>query len=93
MSTLEQINYIKNKYEELEINDDEFWFKPNIDPEKGYIPVCKQCISDYEKFKLMNIRDSMEVEIKHPSSCLWYDWFSKKIKLVCPSAKIVKKRN
>lgn len=93
MSTLEQVNYIKNKYEEWGINDVDEWFNPNIDPERGYIPLCQQCSSDYEKFKSSNIYNNMEVEMKHPSSCLWYDWFVKKIRLVYPKATIIKKRN
>ncbi len=92
MTTLEQINYIKIKYKELEL-DSSYWFNPNIDTETGYIPLCTQCLSDYEKFKTMDIYNDMKIEFKHPSSCLWYDWFINKIKLICPTVKIVKKIN
>jgi len=91
MTTLEQINYIKNIYNEWNVINDDIWFNPNIDTDKGYIPICSQCSSDYEKFKTMNVFNNIQVEMKHPSSCLWYDWFIKKIKMVCPTIKIVKK--
>jgi hypothetical protein len=107
MSTLEQIKHVKNKYKEMDIIfendlenmmadlsiDDEIWFNPNIDPEKVYIPLCTQCSNDYIKFKSNHIYDDMKIEFKHPNSCLWYDWFVKKIKQTCPSIKIVKKLN
>jgi hypothetical protein len=94
MSTKEQVNYIINKYEEWNIsaNDKDIWFNPTVDPNNGYIPICSQCGLDYDNFKSSPILEDMQVEMKHPNSCLWYDWFLKKIRLSCPSAKIVVKK-
>jgi len=94
MFTKEQINYITNKYEECNIytSDISIWFNPNIDPNNGYIPLCNQCNLDYDNFKSSVILEDMQVEMKHPTSCLWHDWFLKKIRLSCPSAKIVVKK-
>ena len=104
MSTSEQKKYIEQKYIEqkyieLELLDRKLnkiydnWFDPNIYPDEGFIPICKQCNSDFEEFKKSTIMDSMEVEMKHPNSCLWNEFFIKKIKTFCPYAKIVRKKN
>ena len=99
MSTLEQKKYLERKYIELELLDKnlnkivDYWFDPNIYLDSGFIPICKQCNSDFEEFKKTTIMDSMEVEMKHPNSCLWNDFFIKKIKIICPYAKIVRKKN
>jgi len=95
----EQLNYITNKYIEYEIlnrdkthNNEDSCLDANIYPDTGYIPICSQCSLDFENFKSSVITENMEVEIKHPSSCLWYDWFAKKIKMSCPDSKIVRKK-
>jgi hypothetical protein len=100
MSTLEQKKYIEHKYIELELIDknlnkilDNNCFDPNIYPNEGFTPVCRQCNLDFEEFKKSTIMDTMEVEMKHPNSCLWNEFFIKKIKTVCPYAKIVRKKN
>lgn len=89
-NTLEQKNYLINAYLEDEIDSDE-WFNPYIDPRNSYIPICSQCNIDFENFKKSNIQDDMEVEMKHTKACLWGDYFIKKIRNICKSAKIVRK--
>ena len=97
--SIEQLNYITNKYVEYEIlnrdktrNSEYDCIDANIYPDTGYIPVCSQCSLDFENFKTGAIVENMEVEMKHPKSCLWYDWFVKKIKMSCPGSKIVRKK-
>ena len=98
MSETELKNYLIKKYIEEglldnnlnKINND--WFDPYIYPHNDYIPICTQCNLDYENFKSNVIQDDMEVIIKHPFSCLWNEYFVKKIKMICPTAKIVKKK-
>ena len=86
-----EIKYILEKYTEFE--GDECWFNPNINPEIQVIPKCSQCSLDYNNFKdRTDIADKMEVEWKHPSSCLWYDWFIDRIKDTVKNPKFVKKR-
>ena len=96
MATLEQNNYINKKYIEDELLDTKLnknneWFDPYIYPNEGYIPVCHQCKNDYDNFKSMAIQDNMKVEMKHPKACLWNEYFIKKIRNVCPYAKISRK--
>ena len=99
MSRLEQKKYLDEKYIDLELFDKDLnkiydnWFDPNIYPDNGFIPICKQCNSDFEEFKKSTIMDLTEVEMKHPKSCLWNEFFIKKIKLIYPYAKIVRKKN
>ena len=98
MSEFEIKNYLIEKYIELEFLDEDLnkltdsWFDPNIYPTEGYIPVCSQCQTDFDNFKTQIIMDQMEVEMKHPNSCLWNDYFVKKIKNICPTVKIVRKK-
>lgn len=98
MNTLEQKNYLLKKYVEEELLDINFrkinneWFDPFIYPNESYIPICTQCNLDFENFKSSNIQLNMEVEMKHPKSCLWNDYFIKKIKNICSTAKIVRKK-
>ena len=99
MTTLEQKKYLDEKYIDLEILDKDLkkiydnWFDPNIYSDNGFIPICKQCNSDFDEFKKSKIMELTEVEMKHPNSCLWNDFFIKKIKTICPYAKIVRKKN
>lgn len=100
MSELEIKNHLITKYIEdglLDknlikiINDD---FDPYIYPTEGYIPQCSQCISDFNKLKtLILMEDGIPVEIKHSHSCLWYDYFVKKIKNIYPNSIIVRNKN
>lgn len=98
MSEFEKKNYLIQKYIELgfldehlnKTNDD--WFDPSIYPTEGYIPICSQCQLDYDNFKLQTLLENMDVEMKNPSSCLWFDYFIKKVRVICPSAKIVRKK-
>lgn len=98
MSEFEKKNYLIEKYIELGLLDKEFnktnkdWFDPTIYPTEGYIPICSQCQLDYDNFKTQIIMEDMVVEMKHPSACLWFDYFLKKIRIICPSAKIVRKK-
>ena len=98
MINSEQNNYIIKKYIEDEILDKNLnklfdGFDPHIYPNEGHIPVCRQCVLDFENFKNSQIMEYMEVEMKHPKSCLWNEYFLKKIKLINPEVKIVKKKN
>lgn len=98
MNTLDQKNYLLQKYiEEGLLNSDfskveDCWFDPFIYLIDSCIPICTQCNSDFEIFKSSNIQHNMEVELKHPKACLWGDYFIKKIKNICPTAKIVRKK-
>ena len=47
---------------------------------------------DFENFKNSDHIEDMEVEMNHPNSCLWYDYFTKKIYNICSRAKIVRKK-
>ena len=94
----EQLNYITNKYIEYEIlnrnrtrNNEDSCLDANIYPDTGYIPICSQCSLDFENFKASVIRENMEVEMKHTKACLWGEYFIKKIRNICKSAKIVRK--
>lgn len=87
--------YIIKQYEKLQILKKDFEendFNPNIYPDEGYIPFCKECDNDFLNFKTTNIMEDMKVEIKHPKSCLWYDFYVQKIKNICPSAKIIRNK-
>lgn len=99
MSEFEKKNYLIEKYIELELLDkdlnklDDSWLNSrNIYPTEDYIPVCTQCQTDFDNFKKQIIMEQMEVEMKHPNSCLWNDYFVKKIKTICPYVKIVRKK-
>lgn len=99
MSTSEQKKYLERKYIELELLDKnlnkkvDYWFDPNIYPDNGFIPICKQCNSDFEDFKKSTIMEVTEVEMKHSNSCIWNDFYLNKIKNICTNAKIVRKKN
>lgn len=100
MSELEIKNFLIKKYIEDElldknlnkiINDD---FDPYIYPNDGYIPQCSQCLSDFNKLKSLDLmEDGISIEMKHSRSCLWYDYFVKKIKNIYPNSQIVKNKN
>jgi hypothetical protein len=92
MNTLDQKNYLLQKYIEEGLLNLDSWFDPFIYPNEDYIPICTQCNLDFENFKTSNIQGNMEVELKHPKACLWCDYFIKKIKNICPTAKIVRKK-
>ncbi len=94
MNTYDQKQYLNQKYEEDDCENNEF-FNPYINPNLNYIPVCSQCSSDFENFKNdLNLQnsDDIEVEMKHPRQCLWNDYFLNKIKNICSHAKIVRKK-
>lgn len=98
MSETELKNYLIKKYIDDGLLDDNLnkisnnWFEPYIHPTDDYIPICSQCNLDFEEFKKNNIIRDIEVSMKHPYSCLWNEYFIKKIKMICPTAKIVKKK-
>lgn len=52
---------------------------------------CASCSTDFTNFKSGYIEDDMEVEWSHPTSCLWFDYFSDKVKQSCKRPKFVKK--
>ena len=85
--------YVFRKYEEWNINfDDKYWFNPNINPELQIIPKCQQCMVDYENFRSRTDKcDKMDIEWKHPNSCLWFNYFTDKIKEIIKNPKFVKK--
>ena len=98
MINSEQNNYITKKYIENGILDENsnkltVGFDPNIYPNEGHIPICSQYTLDFENFKNSQIMEYMEVEMKHPKACLWNEYFLKKIKIINPRVKIVKKKN
>jgi hypothetical protein len=98
MNTTFEIIYLKKKYFELGLLDQEDnkidigYFNPNIYPEEGYIPLCSLCKTDFETFKKMKIVSNMEVEWNHLTSCLWYDYFITKVKQLCKTAVIIRKK-
>jgi hypothetical protein len=94
MNTYDQKQYLIRKYEEDDCKNNEI-FNPNINPNLNYIPICSQCSSDFDNFRNdVNLQnsDDIEVEMKHPRECLWNEYFLYKIKNICPSAKIVRKK-
>ena len=88
----EKVKYIQEEYTKLNINSNSnYWFNPNIYPETDKsVPICSVCKEDYKNFK--NDEDEEEVIMTHNESCLWYNWFAKKIKTYCPNIKIVKNK-
>ena len=98
MTTLDQKIYLINKYIEDELLDNNEnkinvnWFDPYIYPIESYVPICTRCNMDYDNFKKSDIMEDNEVEMKHSKSCLWCDYFIKKMKTICPSSKIVRKK-
>ena len=85
--------YILRKYKEWDIEfDDKYWFNTNINPELQKIQKCHQCSLDYENFRNRTDKsDRMDIEWKHPNSCLWFDYFSDKIKEIVRKPNFVKK--
>lgn len=84
--------YILKKYSEFGHYTEDDWFNPNINPDNGLISKCSQCNIDYENFKTRtDKRDGMEIEWKHPSSCLWFDYFTDKVRDGIKKPKFVKK--
>lgn len=87
-------SYIYQEYYDLGITNidkefnfkDEEWFNPNFITRQ----ICSQCANDFSHFKTSEIFHNMEVRMKHPTSCLWYRYFNDKIKMICPSAKIIR---
>ena len=69
------------------ISDEEF--NPYIYPNTGYIPYCKQCLTNFEAFKSID----KEVEMEHSPACLWYDYYIGKIRQINPKAKIVRTKH
>lgn len=105
MSYQEKLKYIQMKYTEYGISFDEEtlqytnfdeigenWFLPFINPLKQDIPICTSCLNDYEYVRKNGINDNNEIEIKHPSGCLWYDYFLYKLREIYPRCKIVKNK-
>ena len=100
MNTYDQKQYLIKKYIELKLLDkdlvriDDYWFNPSIYPTdtSSGIPVCAICQQDFDNFKESIHNYDMEVEMKHPKSCLWFDYFLNKIKNILPSVKIIRKK-
>ena len=94
-NTYEQTNYLIQKYKETHLDGDKNEaFDFNIYPEKNNICICKQCESDFDDFKkdFNKNSDKTLVTMKHPQSCLWFDYFLKKIRNICPNAIITRKK-
>ena len=94
MNTYDQKQYLIKKYKEDDCENNEY-FNPYINPETYDIAICSQCSLDFDNFKNdLNLQnsDDIEVEMKHPKACLWNEYFLSKIKNICPSAKIVRKK-
>jgi len=93
---MDRDGYILEQYKRIDILkmnfESENWFNPNIYTNDGYIPFCSSCKEDYEMFKKSDIYENMEVEIKDPQACLWYQWYITRILNICPSVKIVKNK-
>ena len=87
------MQYISEQYKKLGICLDDFetadWFNPNIYDRE--VPRCTSCNMDFANFKSGHIEDDMEVEWSHPTSCLWFDYFSDKVKQSCKRPKFVRK--
>lgn len=97
--SIEVIKYLKNKYIEYGLLDADgnhtipatsHW-DPYIYPGEGYIPYCQICQEDYNEYKKDTTRD--EYEMDHSKSCLWYDYFVGRIKILNPKVSIRTKRN
>ena len=82
-------NYLRAKYQRyrqtpqqkelLEV------FDPEINPDEGYIPYCAACEEDFADYK-KNMGD--ECLMDHTSACLWFDYFTDKIRKLNPKVKI-----
>ena len=85
--------YVLKKYKEMRIDfEDEIMFNTSINPDFQNIPKCQQCAIDFENFRNRQDKcDKMEIEWKHPNSCLWFDYFADKIKENIQKPKFVKK--
>lgn len=89
-------DYILKKYNELNISftDENInYFNPNIYPQNDdTIQVCSECKLDYDTFKQSKIYEDMNVIVKHSDGCLWNEYFIDKIKIICPTAKIIRNK-
>lgn len=96
-NSYQQIEYLNLKYIELGLSCNKSnsteWFDPNIYPDTRFIPLCKICNLDFDNCKNLSVLENMEIEFKHPKSCLWYDYFVNKVKNIYPRAKIVRKKS
>lgn len=87
--------YINGQYQQLGICRDDFesmdWFNPNIYPDCMVIPKCAQCQSDFELFKSRTDKeDKMKIKWKHPTACLWFDYYLERIRQIVKNPKFVK---
>ena len=89
-------DYILKKYKELNIsftNENINDFNPNIYPQNDdTIQVCSECKLDYDTFKQSKIYEDMNVIVKHSDGCLWNEYFIDKIKIICPTSKIIRNK-
>jgi hypothetical protein len=53
------------------------WKNPNTD----HTPECSVCLSKFNEFKKLLITKpvKIEIELEHTTSCLWYDYFTRKM--------------
>ena len=79
LSEWELFDESNNVFIEFELFDSNIWFNPNIHP-NNFIPLCSSCKNDYDTFKTTYKTDD-KIKLKHPSGCIWYDYFVEKMKL------------
>jgi hypothetical protein len=86
--------YLRKKieyYDTIKPAEGHEWFDPSI-RELDAIPFCATCKENYQTFKDAHkakpdgIRDA---EMDHTRSCLWYDYFVRRIRVINPDIRIV----
>ena len=65
-------------------------FDPWIHPDDAYIPYCASCLKDFEDYK-MKCADTCEMD--HTPACLWYDYFTGRIKKLNQAVVFVLKKD
>ena len=66
-------------------------FDPYIYPQEGHVPQCTQCQHDFDAFKRKPMNAAQVfVEFEHSHACLWYDYFMREVRTMCP--KVVLRR-
>jgi hypothetical protein len=68
-------------------------FDPYNYPADGHIAYCSQCQNDFDAFRKTNMSKAAKpiAEFEHSPACLWYEFFIRKVKQMCPNVQIKRK--
>lgn len=91
MNGFSEIEYLKSKQAEFPEYTVYDWFNPSMNVE--LITKCRMCSEDFNEFKNESHYEGEIVTLSHPPSCLWYDFYVRKIKQINPDCKISRNRN